>query len=403
MTAIALEKANHKMSWRDRFKGKSLSEELIDVWLIGAVFCLLALGLVMVASASLNISERDFGGPWHYTIRQALFIGMGLAVALVVTQVPLSLWQRWGPLLIIASIIMLMLVLIPGIGREVNGARRWINLGIINLQVAELVKLFVIIYLAGYLLRRLEEVRTTVTGFIKPMALLAVLSVLLLLQPDFGTTAVMMAAALGMMFLAGVRLWQYGVLVLVVGGAMALLAVTSPYRMERLTTFLNPWAAEYVNAGGYQLAQALIAIGRGEIWGVGLGSGMQKLFYLPEAHTDFIFSVLAEELGLIGSLLVLALFTFVFVRAFLIARQAERCDMQFGAYVAYGIALWFGLQAYINMGVNMGVLPTKGLTLPLMSYGGSSMIVSCMAMALLLRIDFEVRRHSRQAVRKVAS
>ncbi len=386
-----------------RFKPTHLADDMVDGKLIGALLFLLALGLVMVASASMNIAERDFGGAWHYTIRQALFIGMGLALALVVTQIPMSLWQRQGPLLLIASFVMLIVVLIPGIGKEVNGAQRWLNLGIINLQVSELVKLFVVIYLAGYLVRRIEEVRATVWGFIKPMAMLGLLSVLLLVQPDFGATAVMMAAALGMMFLAGVRLWQYGVLVLVVGGAMAVLAVTSPYRMQRLTTFLNPWADEYVNAGGYQLAQALIAIGRGEIWGVGLGSGMQKLFYLPEAHTDFIFSVLAEELGLIGSLLVLGLFTFIFVRAFLIARQAERCDMQFGAYVAYGLALWFGLQAYINMGVNMGVLPTKGLTLPLMSYGGSSMIVSCLAMALLLRIDYEVRRHSRQAARTVQS
>ncbi len=370
-----------------------------DPLLVGSIILLMSLGLVMVASASLHIAAEDYGQPWFYAMRQLIFIGLGLAAGMVAFGIPVAVWEKLGPWLLLGGLALLLLVLVPGIGRSVNGATRWINLGVINLQVSEPMKLFVILYLAGYLVRRGAEVRTSFKGFLKPMVVLSLVAFLLLLEPDFGASAVIMATALAMMFIGGVRLWQFGLLLLLVVLAMALLAITSPYRMERLTTFLNPWADPFNS--GFQLTQALIAIGRGEIWGVGLGSGVQKLFYLPEGHTDFLFAVLAEEFGLIGSLLVITLFVVLVARAFCIARQAEVKGQPFAAYLAYGVGLWLGLQAFINIGVNMGVLPTKGLTLPLMSYGGSSIVVCCVALALLLRVDFELRRGAIQAERRI--
>lgn len=369
-----------------------------DPWLVGTIVALLALGLVMVSSASLHLAERQYGDPWHYAVRQLAFIGIGVGVMLMIGRTSFAFWERTGPVLLMASIVMLALVLLPVLGREVNGAKRWLNLVIFKIQVSELVKLFVIVYLAGYLVRRGDELRASVKGFVKPLALLGVISVLLLLEPDFGATTVIMLTALSMIFLAGVRLWQYGVLATLVAIILAALAFSSPYRVQRLTTFLDPWADPF--ASGFQLTQALIAIGRGEWFGVGLGAGVQKLFYLPEAHTDFVFSVLAEELGFVGSILVIGLFVMLVVRSFAIARRAEQVGAYFIAYVVYGIALWLGLQAFVNIGVNMGVLPTKGLTLPLMSYGGSSVIVSCAAVALLLRADRETRQMGRQAARE---
>ncbi len=374
---------------------------MYDPWLLGVVILLLAIGFVMVASASLHIAAENYGQPWFYTIRQIIFIGLGLVLGLVVFKVPVSVWQRLGPWLLLAGLALLLFILVPGIGRTVNGATRWLNLGIFNLQVSELMKLFIIIYMAGYLVRRCDEVRTSFSGFLKPMLVLSVVAVLLLMEPDFGSSVVIFSTALAMMFIAGVRLWQFGLLVALVASMMAVLAITSPYRMERLTTFLNPWADPFDS--GFQLTQALIAIGRGEIWGVGLGSGVQKLFYLPEAHTDFLFAVMAEEFGLIGSFVLIALFVVFVLRAFAIAHQAEQKGQPFAAYLAYGIGIWLGMQAFINIGVNMGVLPTKGLTLPLMSYGGSSIVVCCIAVAMLLRVDFEQRRSSIQAERRVGN
>jgi cell division protein FtsW len=360
-----------------------------DTWLVGAVVILLGLGLVMVASASVSQADRQFGQPFYYLERQFLYVAVGLAAAWVVMRTRLMYWEKGGVVLLIAGAALLVAVLIPGVGRQVNGSTRWLPFGLFNLQASELVKLFVIIYLAGYLVRRGEEVRNSITGFLKPLAILSVLSLLLLLEPDFGSTAVMFATALGMMFLGGVRLWEFFALMGVVVGAMAALALSSPYRLERLTTFLNPWADPFDS--GFQLTQALIAIGRGEWVGVGLGGSIQKLFYLPEAHTDFLFAVLAEELGLVGVVSVIALFTLVVWRSFVIAYRAEQSGNRFAAYLAYGIGMWIGLQAFINIGVNMGALPTKGLTLPLMSYGGSSIIVMCVAVALLVRVDYETR------------
>ena len=293
-----------------------------------------------------------------------------------------------------AAVGLLILVLIPGIGKEVNGSIRWIGAGPINIQVSEIAKLFALIYVAGYLKRhggelRMADFHTSAMALARPIGVLAVLAVLLLLEPDFGSVVVLMAAALGMVFLAGVNLWQFGALQVGTLAVMAMLILSSPYRQDRVLSFLEPWKDPF--GKGYQLAQSLIAIGRGELFGVGLGESVQKLFYLPEAHTDFLFAVLAEELGLVGILLVITLFMTLVWRAFKIGRRAERLNMNFSAYLAYGIGLWFGIQALFNMGVNMGALPTKGLTLPLMSYGGSSVVVMCVALALLLRIDVETR------------
>ncbi len=398
------ERRSARRFWsRDRRAGGRRMDDLaweFDPWLLGSALILLLIGFIMVGSASVHISHKYTGEPWHFTLRQGLYIGLGLLAACFVLRVRLARWEQWGPLVMIAGIVLLIAVLIPGIGHEVNGARRWINLVFFNLQVSELVKLGVVIYLAGYLVRRGDEVRNSVSGFLKPMAILIVISVLLLAEPDFGATTVMMATALGLMFLAGVRLWQFAVLVAAVAAGLALLAYTSPYRLERLTSFIDPWAD--VNNGGYQLAQSLIAIARGEYWGVGLGSSIQKMFYLPEAHTDFIFAVLVEESGMFGGFVVIALFALIVFRAFRIGVRAERLGAQFSAYLIYGFGLWIGLQAFINIGVNLGALPTKGLTLPLISYGGSSMVVTCMVIAFMLRVDMEVRHLERQAEREVS-
>ncbi len=362
----------------------------VDPALAAAVLGLLGLGLVMVASASLGIAERATGDPFYYLTRQLVYVVLGVVLAAVVYQLPLALWERINRTLLLGAALALVLVLIPGIGKTVNGASRWLWLGVFNLQVSEPAKLVVILYLAGYLVRHGEAVRTRVAAFFRPLAVLAVIATLLLLEPDFGTAAVLMATAFGMLFLGGVRLWHFALLLAGAVAALALLAVSSPYRLERLTGFLDPWADPFDS--GFQLTQSLIAIGSGGWFGLGLGDSIQKLFYLPEAHTDFLFAVLAEELGLVGVATVIALFAVLVWRCFVIACRAEAQGMAFGAYVAYGIGIWLGLQATINLGVNMGVLPTKGLTLPLMSAGGSSMLVVCAAIGLLARIHVESGR-----------
>jgi cell division protein FtsW len=359
----------------------------VDLPLLLSAITLLGLGLVMIASASIGIAERQVGDPFYYLLRQGLFAAMGVALAFAAAQVPLKVWQTIGPLLLMLSGILLVALFIPGVGRSVNGSTRWLMLGPFNLQPSEMVKLTFIIYLAGYLVRRSEAVRNTVSGFLMPMSLVGIFAVLMLLQPDFGASAVVMATALGMMFLGGIRLWLFGLLLAMAASALALLAISSPYRMERLTTFLNPWADPFNS--GFQLTQSLIAFGRGEWQGVGLGSSVQKLFYLPEAHTDFVYAVLAEELGLIGAALVVVLFGVLIWRIFRIGKCSAESGNDFGSYLSYGIGLWLAMQAFINMGVNMGLLPTKGLTLPLMSYGGSSMIITWIAIALVLRVGYE--------------
>lgn len=368
---------------------------VVDMKLLTVAMLLLVIGLVMVGSASISIADKQLADPFYYLNRQLSFALLGIFAGYIVFKIPLSAWEASGPWLIIASMVLLVMVFIPGLGREVNGSIRWIKLGPVTVQASELVKLFVIVYLSGYLVRHNDEVRTYAAGFIKPMALLSLLALLLLFEPDYGAVAVMMVTATGMLWLAGARIFQFVLLVLSLGLALSILAVSSPYRMERLTTFLNPWADPFNS--GFQLTQALIAFGRGEWFGVGLGASVQKLFYLPEAHTDFMLAVVAEELGLIAVLLIIAMYTFLVLRSFRVARQAEERERPFAGYLAYGIGIWIGLQAFINIGVNMGVLPTKGLTLPLMSYGGSSLVIMCVAIALLLRVDFETRNSDRRS------
>lgn len=370
------------------FMGQSLR---IDWPLLLLVLTLLSIGVVMVGSASVGVSERISGGPTYYFIRQLIFVSVGLMLAAVAWTIPTKVISQLGPLLLVVAALALSLVFIPGIGKTVNGSTRWIALGPVNLQVSEMVKLAFIIYLAEYLVRRGELVRSKISCFLKPMMVVGGFSILLLLEPDFGAAVVLVTTSMGMFFLYGVRLWIFAGMVAIAGAGMAVLAISSPYRMERLTAFLNPWADPFNS--GFQLTQALIAFGRGEWFGVGLGGSVQKLFYLPEAHTDFVYSVVAEELGMLGAGVIVLLFVLLVGRIFKIGQQAERAGMIFGAYLSYGVAIWIALQAFINMGVNMGLLPTKGLTLPLMSYGGSSVIVMIVSLALILRVASELPQH----------
>lgn len=361
-----------------------------DPFLLLTVVALMLIGFVMIASASMDVAARDFGSPYHFILRQGIFVLMALMTLAIVSSIPIRIWQQLSvPLLIIGGI-SLLLVIIPGIGREVNGARRWISLGFFNLQVSELAKIFMVIYIAGYLVRRLSEVRSTWSGVMKPAIPMAIYAGLLISQPDFGVTVVLMCTVMGMVFLSGMRLFQF-VIVLTSGVVMAgFLAMTQPYRVQRLKTFMDPWADPF--GAGYQLSQAQIAFGRGEFFGTGLGNSIQKLFYLPEAHTDFIYSILAEELGLVGALLVIFLYCFLVYRIFLTGRKAEKQQLFFMSYMCYGFAFIFAGQALINIGVNVGALPTKGLTLPLLSYGGSSLLASVIMIAIILRIDFELKQ-----------
>ncbi len=375
-------------------RGKPVSGpiSLYDKWLIGAVLGLLIIGLMMVASSSVMISTKYFHQPFHFLIRQVCYLVTGLAVALIVIRTESSFWERISVPLMVICLFLLFIVLIPGIGRSVNGSRRWLSFGPIGIQVSELVKLTLIFYLSGYLVRQQQAVSESVLGFIKPMLILVLISVLLLREPDFGATVVISGSVMAMLFLSGVKLRYYIGLMFAVIIALILLAVSSPYRVARLTAFLDPWADQYNS--GYQLTQSLIAFGRGGWFGSGLGESIQKLLYLPEAHTDFLFAVLAEEMGFFGILLVITLYVIVVVRGLNIGYIAHSQDRLFASFTAYGLSFWLGLQAAINMGVNAGLLPTKGITLPLLSYGGASMVINCMVIALLLRIDHENRWQS---------
>lgn len=363
-----------------------------DHWLLISALFLVGLGLVMVASASMVISDRNYGYPFHFIIRQSIYLGLGIIIGAIVTRIKIEFWEKVSGYLLLISLGLLVLVLVPHIGHEVNGSRRWIGFGPFRVQVSEVVKFCVVVYLASYCVRRQKEVQESVLGFIKPMVLLAIICFLLLLEPDFGAMAVIMITAMGMLFLAGVRLWQFVVLLILVAAAMALVAIAAPYRMERLTTFMHPWLHQF--GSGYQLTQSLIAFGRGGWFGVGLGNSIQKLFYLPEAHTDFLFAVLAEELGLVGTLSVIGFFGLFIGRILKIGYIAHQQQRLFSSFLAFGFGFWLSLQAMVNIGVNAGVLPTKGLTLPMMSYGGSSMIINCIVIAILLRIANENRAHS---------
>lgn len=368
-----------------------------DPWLAGMALTLMLLGVVMVASASIALAGRQIGDPFYFFKHQAVYAMLALVAAFVAYEVPLTWWERSRFALLVGALGLLLLVLVPGIGRGVNGSMRWIELGPISGQASEPARLLLFVYLAGYLVHRREDIHRFV-GFLRPMIVLTVASVLLLLEPDFGAAAVMMATALAMMFLGGLKLRHFLVLVVLVTGTLALLAWSSPYRMDRLTAFMNPWADPFDD--GFQLTQSLIAIGRGGWFGVGLGESVQKLFYLPESYTDFLYAVLAEELGVMGAVAVIGLYLGITWRAFTIGRAAARRGQDFGAFIACGLGLWIGLQAFINIGVNMGVLPTKGLTLPLMSYGGSSLVVTAVSVGMILRVKREAEMVGRSASRR---
>lgn len=375
---------------RGKPTGKPLA--LYDKWLMIAALSLIIIGLMMVSSSSVMISTKYYHQPFHFLIRQFCYLFAGLLLALVIVRIDTSVWDKYSMPMLLICLLMLLLVLIPGIGRVVNGSRRWLSLGPIGVQVSELAKLTMIFYVAGYLVRQKKTIGNSIVGFVKPMIVMGFISVLLLMEPDFGATVVIAGTVMAMLFLAGVRIRYYIGLLAIVIVAMATLAVSSPYRVARLTAFLDPWADQFNT--GYQLTQSLIAFGRGGWLGVGLGDSVQKLFYLPEAHTDFLFAVLAEESGLLGVILVLILYSILVVRGLMIGYTAHCQDRLFASYTAYGLTFWLGLQAAINMGVNTGLLPTKGLTLPMLSYGGASMVVNCMVIALLIRIDHENRWQS---------
>lgn len=353
------------------------------------VSCLLGLGLVMVASSSMAIAYANFQSPFYYVMRQALFLTVGIIGAAVIARVPLSFWSKMARPLVLLAIVFLLLLFIPGIGREVNGSLRWIRLGPIGIQVSEFAKLCLIIYFAAYCAQYQENLRKHLWAFLKPMIPALLVCGLILLQPDFGTVVVILACCLGILFLAGAPLLPFTIILCLGIAGMAALAISAPYRFARLTAFLNPWADQYDS--GYQLTQALIAFGRGDWFGMGLGSGVQKLLYLPEAHTDFIYAVIAEELGLVGALVVLCLYAALAYLGFKAGKESAEQGKSFNAYLAYGLSLWLGMQAFIAMAVNMGLLPTKGLTLPLISSGGSSLMISLAAIGLLVRVHLELR------------
>jgi cell division protein FtsW len=367
-----------------------------DELLIWVLIGLLALGLVMVYSASIATAEANkFTGyqPAYYLLRHGVYIVAGLLVGLFAFQVPVQLWQTYAPYLFLIGVALLVLVLIPGIGREVNGSRRWLSLFVINLQPSELMKLFAVLYAADYTVRKGKVGHLFSKAFVPMLVVMVLIGGLLLQEPDMGAFVVVLSIAVCTLWLGGFNLKVFAALLVALPLAFAALILSSPYRMQRVIGFMDPWSDPY--GKGYQLSHALIAFGRGEWFGVGLGGSVEKLFYLPEAHTDFLLAVTAEELGLIGVSAVILLFGWLIVRAFAIGRQAAMSERLFAALVAQGIAVWLGVQAMINIGVNMGVLPTKGLTLPFLSFGGSGVVVNCVAIAVLLRIDYENRRVAR--------
>ncbi|EOW9411313.1 cell division protein FtsW [Vibrio cholerae] len=376
----------------------SSPEALFDRQLVWIAFGLMLIGLVMVTSASFPISSRLTDQPFHFMFRHAIFLLLAFLTSSMVLQVPLDRWMKYSSLLLGISFFLLIVVLV--VGKSVNGASRWIPLGLFNLQPAEVAKLSLFIFMSGYLVRKHDEVRQTFFGgFLKPIMVFGTLAVLLLGQPDLGTVIVMLVTLFGMLFIAGAKLSQF--LALMVAGVLAVVAliVAEPYRVRRVTSFLDPWEDPF--GSGYQLTQSLMAFGRGEWFGQGLGNSIQKLEYLPEAHTDFVFAVLAEELGFIGVVLVLVLIFSLVLKAIFIGKKAFQHDQQFGGYLAFGIGIWFAFQTLVNVGAAAGMLPTKGLTLPLISYGGSSLIIMSVAVSILLRIDHECRLADRHAPEEI--
>jgi cell division protein FtsW len=365
----------------------------VDPALLWSGLILLLLGTVMVYSASIAIAEasKHAGNqPAYFLVRHVVFLAIGLIAGVTTFQVPLRIWKKVSWWLFVAGSVLLLLVLIPGVGHEVNGARRWLSLGAVNLQPSELMKLFAVLYTADYTVRKMPHMHDLKRTFLPMAGAMALVGVLLLKEPDFGACVVIVSIAMGILFLGGMRARLFAMLIVVLLMAFAVLILVSPYRRDRIFGFMNPWADAF--GRGYQLTHALMAFGRGELFGVGLGASVEKLFYLPEAHTDFLLAIIAEELGFTGVVVVVVLFGLLVQRAFAIGRQCIALDRVYPALVAQGVGVWIGVQGFINMGVNMGLLPTKGLTLPLMSFGGSGILANCMALAILLRVDWENRQ-----------
>lgn len=372
----------------------------IDYSLLWTIIALLAISLVMVYSASIAFADgdRDTGYNMSYYLnRHSIFMVVAILAGIVAFQFPMPFWQKYAPYLFLFGIGLCVLVLIPHVGREVNGSRRWLSLGLFNLQPSEMMKLFAVLYASDYTIRKAAYMHSLMKGFVPMFLVMLVAGFLLLAEPDFGAFAVITAIAMGILFLGGMNWRLFVGLMILLAVGFVLMVVLEPYRMQRVIGFMDPWKDPY--GKGYQLSHSLIAIGRGEWFGVGLGGSIEKLYYLPEAHTDFLLAVIAEELGFAGVVVVLGLFTWLVIRAFQIGRQSTKLERYYSALVAQGLGLWIGVQSIINIGVNMGVLPTKGLTLPLMSFGGSGLVANVVAMAILLRIDWENRRMMRGVVR----
>ena len=368
-----------------------------DPWLLLIVIAIAAFGGVMVASSSIAIGEDLEVGPFYFLVRHLMFLALGIGLCIAVMRTELKTLERWPQALLLACFGLLLLVFVPGLGRSVNGAHRWISLGVSNFQVVEAVKVIYIVWLASYLVRFRDEVNATWPAMLKPLGVAVLLVGLLLLQPDFGSATMLLAVTAGMLVLGGVHLPKMAAPVVIGLPVFAFVAILEPYRMRRITSFLDPWADQL--GAGYQLSNALMAVGRGELFGVGLGGSIQKLSYLPEAHTDFIFAVIAEELGFVGVCLVIGLFAALVGRALWIGLKCVEMRRHFAGYCAFGVALMIGLQSMVSIGVNLGLLPTKGLTLPLVSSGGSSVMMTCVAIGLLLRVSYELDRAQRQVVR----
>lgn len=365
-----------------------------DEPLVWTVILLLLFGMVMVYSASVALPDSPKYAnyqPTYFLIRQALFIGIGFFAALVAFQVPIKRWQQWAPFLFLAALVLLIMVLVPGIGKGVNGAKRWISFIIFNLQPSELMKLFAVIYAADYTVRKQEYMHKFTKGFLPMASAMALVGLLLLLEPDMGAFVVIVSIAMGILFLGGVNGRIFSAIVVILTSTFLLVIWTSPWRRERIFAYLDVWEEKNALGKGYQLSHSLIAFGRGEWFGVGLGGSVEKLHYLPEAHTDFLLAVIGEELGFVGVLIVILLFYWLVRRSFEIGRQALALDRTFAGLLAKGVGIWIGVQTFINMGVNLGLLPTKGLTLPLLSYGGSGILANCISLAILLRVDYENR------------
>lgn len=362
----------------------------VDAPSLAALIALMVLGTVMVSSASISLADRDMGEPLYFLVRHLGALAIGCIAAVIVMLIPTEFWFRMNWLLLLGAIVLLVSVFVPGLGHTVNGSTRWLDLGPIMLQPSEPARICLTLYLASYVVRHQQDMGASLLGFLKPMLVVALACWLLLRQPDFGAAVVLTATSFGILFIGGARLRDFALCLVAAAGGLAALAMTSPYRLQRLLAFLDPWADPY--ASGFQLTQSLIAVGRGDWFGVGLGDSVQKLFYLPEAHTDFVFAVLAEELGFVGVTVTVLLFGVIVYRAITLGPKAAALGMPFHGLVSTGLALTIGLQAFINMGVNIGLLPTKGLTLPLISYGRTSAVITLITLGLLMRIQHEVQQ-----------